>query len=290
MEEIEQIKAFVPCESNPDFTELVVKYADELVVAGPKIGSHGMTEENFLSSGLFDAAIERLRGIRAASMKAKREFIATIMNDLVQKQYVKEWKSTGSTDRFDYTATLGDETFIAFEAKGCLDGNNTNIFSRNPKVAEFYVWSLCQNPGADPRKNVRSGIHTRLGPETIVTKTVVDGLIVWDQVCGTVARPCPKQGSASLQTVGHYKLTAPCLYAFPATFADPVSNPLPEMRDVQDLKFLKVLSLAYGESGSGSHSVAFEARPKQGTSSTERRTILRVLGEVGATDWTIIKR
>jgi hypothetical protein len=47
---LEQIKAFVPCESNPDFTELVVKYADELVVAGPKIGSHGMTEENFLSS------------------------------------------------------------------------------------------------------------------------------------------------------------------------------------------------------------------------------------------------
>jgi len=42
------------------------------------------------------------------------------------------------------------------------------------------------------RVNVGSGVHTRLGAEVISRGQRVDGLIVWDMLCGTAARPCPK--------------------------------------------------------------------------------------------------
>jgi len=84
-------------------------------------------------------------------------------------------------------------TTSVIEAKGCLDGDNTNIFQRPPDADEFIVWSLCQNPGADPRHNVWSGIHTRLSAEIIHRRQQVDGLIFRDMPCRTKARPCPKE-------------------------------------------------------------------------------------------------
>ena len=74
----------------------------------------------------------------------------------------------------------------AIELKGCLDGNNTNIFERPPHAHEFIIWSVCTNPGADPRHNAWSGIHTRLSAEIISRHQLVDGIVIWDMVCGTI--------------------------------------------------------------------------------------------------------
>src|SRR5580658_3838329 len=76
--------------------------------------------------------------------------------------------------------------------KGCLDGNNTTIYERPPHAQEFIIWSLCSNRGADPRHNAWSGIHTRLSADIIERAQQVDGVIIWDWVCGTIGRPCPK--------------------------------------------------------------------------------------------------
>ena len=52
----------IPCSKSPEFSALINTFANELRQAAYTIGSHGLTEEEFIESGLFDAAIERLRG------------------------------------------------------------------------------------------------------------------------------------------------------------------------------------------------------------------------------------
>ncbi|MGH2137807.1 hypothetical protein, partial [Enterococcus faecalis] len=76
----------------------------------------------------------------------------------------------------DYTVALNSGKTAVIELKGCLDGNNTNIFERPPHANEFIIWSVCTNPGADPRRNAWSGIHTRLSAEIISRQQRVDGL------------------------------------------------------------------------------------------------------------------
>src|SRR5271165_934827 len=75
------------------------------------------------------------------------------------------------------------------------------------------------NPGADPRHNAWSGIHTRLSAEIISRSQRVDGLDIWDMVCGTFGRPCPKLESDTTRftVVGPYRLPPPCIYLFPVT-------------------------------------------------------------------------
>jgi hypothetical protein len=53
------------------------------------------------------------------------------------------WDFIGSRGRQDYRVDLPDGTSVAVEAKGCPDGNNTNIWDRPQWADEFVVWSLC---------------------------------------------------------------------------------------------------------------------------------------------------
>jgi hypothetical protein len=56
----------------------------------------------------------------------------------------------------------------------------------------------------NPRHNLWSGIHTRLSAEIIEHQKQVDGLIVWEWICSTIGRPCPKlkRGEGRTVTVG----------------------------------------------------------------------------------------
>jgi hypothetical protein len=206
-----------------------------------------MSEEEFWTSGLFRSAVERLRGQQVASMAEKRDFIAGILDSLRDRGLIAEWKSSGAGDRHDYEMKLLDGTIVAIEAKGCLDGNNTNIFERPPHADEFLIWSLCQNTGADPRHNVWSGIHTRLSAEIIHRKQRVDGLIVWDMLCGTIGRPCPKLagGDARATFVGGLRLPPPCLYLFPRSIPDPRNNSNPRCWELSEVKSLAMLHDAF---------------------------------------------
>lgn len=235
--------SIIPCRLAPELLARVEKYAEELSAAAPHIGSHGLSEEEFRASGLFESAIEKLRGVHAASTAQKKQFIADILDALKSEGLILEWKSAESKDRHDFEVFVDADWTCVIEAKGCLDGNNTNIFVRPPNAREFIIWSLCQNPAADPRKNVRSGIHTRLTAEIIARKQLVDGLVVWDNLCGGAARPCPKleadPGRATL--LGHRKVPPPCIYLFPLTVPDPRNNPRPPIGSLGDRKFLALL-------------------------------------------------
>lgn len=147
----------IPCKATDGWREVVEEYAKALQAAGHSVGHHGMDKATFDESGLFKSAIERLRGQQAASLKKKQGFIDAVLSFMQNAGLISKWEFVGSRERHDYEVFFKGGRLCCIEAKGCLDGNNTNIFKRPGNADEFVIWSLCQNPGADPRHNAWSG-------------------------------------------------------------------------------------------------------------------------------------
>lgn len=250
----------VPCEANAELRKRIEQYAETLKTEAHKLGAHGLDEHEFYQSGLFRGAIERLRGQFSAAMREKRDFVKLVLNHMQDQGAIKDWASAGEANRHDYVVELNDGRKAAIELKGCLDGNNTNIFERPPHVQEFVIWSVCSNPGADPRHNVWSGIHTRLSAEIISREQRVDGLIVWDWICGTLGRPCPKVmlGASTVTTVGQFELPPPCIYLFPGTIPSPRNNPKPPAQALPQVGILEAFHKCFGGQDEHLNSVEFE--------------------------------
>lgn len=252
----------IPCEQNSELRRKIERFAETLKVEAHKLGDHGLDELEFYNSGLFRGAIERVRGQFSATMREKREFVRDALNFMQDRGFIKEWDSAGDANRHDYAITLNTGKIGIIELKGCLDGNNTNIFERPPHASEFVIWSVCTNPGADPRHNVWSGIHTRLSAEIISREQRVDGVIVWDMVCGTIGRPCPKvEGRPErLTEVAHYVLPPPCIYVLPATVPSPRNNPTPKAQALDDVELLRAFYDCFGGDPSEINYVDFEVQ------------------------------
>jgi hypothetical protein len=264
------------CDKNEELKLQIEAYAEVLKVEAHKLGAHGLEENEFYNSGLFRGAIERVRGQFSATMRDKREFVRHVLNFMQDRGFITESESAGEGNRHDYLVRLKSGKVSIIELKGCLDGNNTNIFERPPHAQEFIIWSVCTNPGADPRHNVWSGIHTRLSAEIISSSQVVDGLIVWDMVCGTIGRPCPKVESdkARLTAVGPYMLPPPCLYVFPATLPHPRNNANPSPQALPNVEILHAFQACFQGSADEVNYVGFEVA-YQGTDTVRKTRIQR---------------
>jgi hypothetical protein len=271
------MSAVIPCQQNTDLQEQIGEFAEVLKTATHTLGTHGLTEAEFYQSGILEGAIQRIRGQYSATMHEKRDFAARVLNHMQDGGFIKDWLSAGGANRHDYTVTLNDDRIAAIELKGCLDGNNTNIFERPLHVQEFIMWSVCTNAASDPRKNVWSGIHTRLSAEVIENEKQVDGLIVWDWLCGTKLRPCPKLArlpGQRLTTIGQYQVPPPCIYLFPRTVPSVRNNPNPEPHALEDVGFLNALNTCFGGYYDEINRVRFKVAHRGGdvvrTSSIER--------------------
>lgn len=225
-------------------------------------------------------------------MSVKRDFLHDVLGHLQSHGLIRGFAFTGSGDRHDYRVDLMDGRVSVFEAKGCLDGNNTTIWERPSNADEFIIWSLCQNAGADPAKNAWSGIHTRLGGRIVAESQRVDGLVIWDMVCGSLGRPCPKLGTPGrLTTLGSGReVPPPCLYLFPRTVPHPRDNVRPPAKNLAEVGLLAALHSAFGCNDSDVRLVEIDCR-MQGAN-TERRTILLTQDrtETFASEWTELKR
>jgi len=238
----------IPCERRPALREQIEEFAEVLKTQAHTLGQHGLTPEAFYSSGLLPGAIQKIRGEYSATMTAKRDFAACVLRHMQYAGYVKEWVSSGSANRHDYTATMANGRICVIELKGCLDGNNSGIFERPPHAQEFIVWSVCDSQSNDPRHSVWSGVHVWLGVKMIAEQQQVDGLVVWDWLCGTPARPCPKlrRADGRLTTAGRFQLPPPCIYLFPRTIPSVRNNPNPEPHRLEDVHFLAALNECFG--------------------------------------------
>lgn len=273
--------SIIPCEANAELRKKILAFAEVLKTEAHKLGGHGLDEYDFYESGLFRGAIERVRGQFSATMREKRDFVSRVLNWMEERDHIASWDSAGESNRHDYLVTMPTGRICAIELKGCLDGNNTNIFERPPHCHEFVMWSVCMNPGADPRHNAWSGIHTRLSAEIISRQQQVDGLIIWDMVCGTTGRPCPKilpDDDSRLTVVGQFKLPPPCVYAFPATIPSPRNNPNPPAQPIENVEFLAALHSAFGgrpeEVNSVSIAVGYQDRDTVRSTTVERGGVI----------------
>lgn len=278
-----------PCEKNIKLRKLIVEFAEVLKNEAHTLGNHGLNEQDFYNSGLFRGAIERVRGQQAATMKYKRAFVAIVLDYMKVKGAIADWHSSGDANRHDYQVRLQNGRTAIIELKGCLDGNNTNIFDRPANAHEFILWSLCQNEGADPRHNAWSGIHTRLSAEIIDRSQVVDGLVIWDVLCGTAARPCPKLNNTKALALGDYKLPPPCIYLFPSTVPSVRNNPTPDPHSLERVGFLKALFDVFGGQNDELTFVHLEIKHK-GSETVRRTRLVRGGIELEASDDTPLQR
>lgn len=267
----------IPCQQNAELQVKIRDFAEVLKTQSHQLGAHGLDELEFYNSGVFRGAIERIRGQFSATMRDKREFVQHVLNHMQDDNFIKEWNSSGSENRHDYTVTMPSGRIAVIELKGCLDGNNTNIFERPPHAQEFIIWSVCTNPGSDPQHNAWSGIHTRLSAEIISRAQRVDGIIIWDMVCGTVGRPCPKlidENDPRITALSHYRLPPPCIYLLPATIPSPRNNPSPPPQQLQDVELLQAFANCFHADANDLNSVKFTVS-HDGAETVRSTTIIR---------------
>ena len=269
----------IPCEKDQRLTELIRDYAEVLKTEAHKLGTHGLDEKEFYNS-VFRGAIERVRGQFSATMRMKREFVRHVLNHMQDRGFILDWESAGESNRHDYTVRLKTGRVSVVELKGCLDGNNTSIFERPAHAQEFIIWSICTNLGADPRKNAWSGIHTRLSADLIERGQRVDGVIIWDMVCGTMGRPCPKLSGrrGRMTAVAHYMLPPACIYILPMTIASPRNNPRPVAQSLDDVHLLKAFHECFQGNDEELNYIDFEVEHRG--VETLRKTRIRRAGVV----------
>ncbi len=238
----------IPCKQNQDLREEIERFAEILRTQAHTLGNHGLSEREFYESGLFRGAIERIGGQFKAKMGPKREFVQHVLNHMQDRNFIDDWEFAGAKNRHDYVVQLKSGKTAVIELKGCLDGNNSTIFERPPNAEEFLVWGVCTNQGSDPRRNAWSGIHTRLGAEIISMEKQVDGLVIWDMVCGTIGRPCPKAdyNNMRMREVGPFFLPPPCIYVFPGTIPSPRNNASPSSQKIEDVELLSAFVSCFG--------------------------------------------
>jgi hypothetical protein len=255
------MKEVIPCKQDAELRKRILVYAEVLKTQAHLLGDHGLDELDFYNSGLFRGAIERVRGQFSATISPKREFVRHVLNRMQDEGFIQDYEAAGDANRHDYIVGLNSGRKGVIELKGCLDGNNTNIFERPPQADEFLIWSLCTNPGGDPRHNVWSGINTRLSAEIVSLKQQVDGLIVWDMVCATLGRPCPKiaLNPDRLTDLGQYRVPPPCIYVFPSSVPTPRQNPSPRPHALDSLELLSAFHRCFGGFDSEVNYVTIEA-------------------------------
>jgi hypothetical protein len=206
--------------------------------------------------------------------------------------FIAGWDPTPPKARNDYYVRLNSGRLAVIDLKGCLDGENTNKFERPTEADEFITWSLCTNSGADPRRNAWSGIHTRLSAEMISRGKRVDGVVIWDMICGSVGRPCPKLGAfggaAQRTSVGPFVTPPPCIYVFPAEIPSR-ARPQSAARALGEVELLAAFHKAFGGSDDEVNYVDFEVS-EQGDELFRRTVIRRADTVQHASEMTAIQR
>lgn len=268
----------IPCEQNADLRDQIEAFAEVLKTEAHTLGAHGLDEKDFYNSGLFRGAIERIRGQFSATTSPKREFAQHVLNHLEDQGYISGWDKTEAENRSDYWVRLKSGKNAVIAMTGGMDGNNTGIFERPADAQEFVIWSMMTNPGSDPRRNAWSGIHTRLSAELISRGQQVDGVIIWDMVCGTAGRPCPKiiadGNNDRLTDVGPFRVPPTCIYVFPAVALGTTNVQAPPQA-LADVELLSAFHACFEGRDDEVNYVRFDVQSDLGGEISRKTTISR---------------
>ena len=120
----------------------------------------------------------------------------------------------------------------------------------------------------------------------------VDGVVIWDMICGTLGRPCPKlaalDGAVRRTSIGPFLTPPPCIYVFPATIPS-LAEPQANARGLDQVELLAAFQVAFGGDPAEVHYVVFEVREQ--ANELLRRTVIHRGGTVAtASELTVIRR
>jgi len=188
----------LPCKHQEQVTRQVQPAIDLLtkmdVVHPDILLQHDIQPADYRNGLVFRSAIESIRGTFIASSTTGREgLIGDVLENMLQKKQIADYKQTGSSRRYDFIVVIQKDPdyIVAIEVKGG-EGNSINISERPLWAKEFCVW--CHLDGAivnQPAHGAHS-ILNRLTNELVRRHKSVDALFFKDILCGTRTRPCPK--------------------------------------------------------------------------------------------------
>ena len=114
----------------------------------------------------------------------------------------------------------------------------------------------------------------------LTRKQQIDGVVVWDMVCGTVGRPCPKltEGAERLTSVAHFTVPPTCIYVLPKSLPELPATPASYAQALNEVELLKALHICFGGKDSEVNYVDFDIELHTGN--LKRRTKVRRDGAV----------
>lgn len=172
----------------------------------------GLTAEEYQSG--YRVAIERIRGRISASDRLKKNFVERILEAGVGSgQFSSATLEEESLTRV-YRVGLPDGKMVGLIRKGCPDGNHTTRWERPKWADELYLWWLCPESRVnEPGESVWKGLGRIKNKLQAEEQNRLDGIIFFDESCGSEARPCPKRAySLAIEGV---RLPPPCIYVLP---------------------------------------------------------------------------
>jgi hypothetical protein len=228
----------LPCKHQEQVTRQVQPAIDLLtkmdVVHPDILLQHDIQPADYRNGLVFRSAIESIRGTFIASSTTGREgLIGDVLENMLQKGQIADYKQTGSSRRYDFIVVIQKDPdyIVAIEVKGG-EGNSINISERPLWAKEFCVW--CHLDGAivnQPAHGAHS-ILNRLTNELVRRHKSVDALFFKDILCGTRTRPCPKYPGQE-DAIGLH--AAPDIFLFPKRVPS-LEDPEPPVHTLDSLK------------------------------------------------------
>lgn len=176
------------------------------------LAQHGLTPEEYVRA--LPAALESFRGSMAASNQLRRDFVLDIIGLLVETGAVESYQAPKYGEDTVYRLFLEGGKQVGVIQKGCPDGKHSSVAWGRPEWAdELYLWWVCDSKAYDPGEHVWKGVNRIRGKVSVPGEDQLDGVIFYNQLCGTADRPCPKLNRA-IQRNGR-QMPPPCIYTFP---------------------------------------------------------------------------
>lgn len=176
------------------------------------LAARGLTAEEYRNA--LPAAIEQLRGSRAASNSNRRQFLVMLFEQMRVRGFISGFAMPKYGDDTVYRLTIDGFGDVAVIQKGCPDGAHSSVRWTAPDWArETYLWWLCSSLTYEPGEHVVKGTN-RLRQRFFSDATdALDGVIFHNELCGSAERPCPKIDRAI--AIDDTLVPPPCIYVMP---------------------------------------------------------------------------
>lgn len=176
------------------------------------LATKGLTAEEYRSA--LPAAIQKLRGSRAAGNANRRQFLVGLFERMLQLGLIMKLESPRYGDDTVYRLSINGFGDVAIIQKGCPDGAHSSVRWAAPDWAkETYLWWICDSLTLEPGEHVGKGINRLRQRFFSDAPDAVDGVIFHNELCGTSNRPCPKVDRAL--SIDDMLVPPPCVYIMP---------------------------------------------------------------------------